>query len=394
MTTTYQGNNTSLEYDAATGTWVFKNTAQDFVDPNTFSTSDTSFEYAPVVDDDKEEDTTCPEGYTYDTTLKQCVPVFVDNNYMPMERNTDYEDRLERESSGVYIPSNKTKENWIKNANTIIPAGQEGAGKTGYQNFIDNLDDRGWIKNEGGKMIFKKDNIGSALGAAMLSKGGMDGQGEVEAKTNKIIKDLQRMGGINAQITMDDDGNIDFASELELSNSPGTFAIDNYDEENFYTGFTTPTGDTFKTTGTFGTAGYTSSWDNYMAAIMKPFTSTSSSIKNYNTYLQESGVNDIEKEKARKAKFDADISKAKAEREAQQTIRDYEKAQEEKQEREERQEQEDNKAGSGSTGGYAGDTSGRGGTGGSGGYTPPYEPPKKEEKPDTGYQRRRGSHHY
>ena len=44
MTTTYNGTNIGLEYDAAAGTWGFKNIAQDFVDTNTFSTADPSFE--------------------------------------------------------------------------------------------------------------------------------------------------------------------------------------------------------------------------------------------------------------------------------------------------------------------------------------------------------------
>jgi len=272
MTTYYKGNNIGLEYDAATGTWGFKNIAQDFVDTNTFSTADPSFEYAPVVDDDEDEQdnsTVCPPGYIYDETLKQCVP---DPNYQnPFAQQQS--GRREDEPEGLHIPSNETKELWIKNANTIIPAGQEGAGKTGYQNFIDNLKDRGWIKTENGKMIFKKDNIGSALGQAGLSRFGM--HGEVEAKTNKIIKDLQRMGGINAAITMDDDGEIDFASELELANSPGTFATYNYDGTDLmggnYTGFTTPA------THSLGVKTF-ATWDDYMAAIMKPFTSTSTEI--------------------------------------------------------------------------------------------------------------------
>ena len=274
MTTTYTGSNIGLEYDAATGTWGYKNIAQDFIDTNTFSTADPSFEYVPVEEDDEDEQdnsTVCPPGYIYDETLKQCVP---DPNYQnPFVQQGGGKDD-NRPDNSVYIPSNETKELWIKNANTIIPAGQEGAGKTGYQNFIDNLDDRGWIKKENGKMIFKKDNIGSALASSAEGKFGMTG--EVKAKTNKIIKDLQRMGGINAQIDMDEDGNIDFSSELELADSPNTFATYNYDGTDLfggnYTGFTTPATNplgvqTFKT------------WEDYMAAILKPFTSTSTEIK-------------------------------------------------------------------------------------------------------------------
>ena len=57
-----------------------KNIEQNFVDTNTFSTADPSFEYAPVppADDTEPESDPCPPGYVYDETLKQCVP---DPNY-------------------------------------------------------------------------------------------------------------------------------------------------------------------------------------------------------------------------------------------------------------------------------------------------------------------------
>ena len=306
MTTTYTGSNIGLEYDAATGTWGYKNIAQDFIDPNTFSSTDPSFEYVPVKEDDEDEQdnsTVCPPGYIYDETLKQCVP---DPNYQnPFVQQGGGKDD-NRPDNSVYIPSNETKENWIKNANVIIPAGQEGAGKTGYQNFIDNLKDRGWIKNEDGKMIFKKDNIGSIIAQAGLNRIGMTG--EVEAKTNKIIKDLQRMGGINAQIDMDEDGNIDFSSELELADSPNTFATYNYDGTDLfggnYTGFTTPA------TNPLGVQKF-ATWEDYMAAILKPFTSTSTEIKK----TQVSAGDRLDAE-IRKKEADALAAEIKAEKEA------------------------------------------------------------------------------
>tara|TARA_R100001510_G_C7607534_1_gene172108 strand:+ start:40 stop:984 length:945 start_codon:yes stop_codon:yes gene_type:complete len=80
MTTYYKGNNIGLNYDAATGTWSFTNQPQDFIDPNSFSTTDQDFVYAPpdTVDPDTPEQDPCPPGYIYDTELKQCVP---DPNY-------------------------------------------------------------------------------------------------------------------------------------------------------------------------------------------------------------------------------------------------------------------------------------------------------------------------
>ena len=187
MTTTYKGNTIGIGYNANTATWEVQNIPQDFIDLNAFSTPDPVFSTAPTTPTTpttpEPEPDPCPPGYIYDESLKQCVP---DPNYQNpfIQQGGGKDDN--RPDNSVYIPSNETKENWIKNANVIIPAGQEGAGKTGYQNFIDNLKDRGWIKNEDGKMIFKKDNIGSIIAQAGLNRIGMTG--EVEAKTNKIIK--------------------------------------------------------------------------------------------------------------------------------------------------------------------------------------------------------------
>ena len=307
MTTTYKGNTIGIGYNANTATWEVQNIPQDFIDLNAFSTPDPVFSTAPTTPTTpttpEPEPDPCPPGYIYDESLKQCVP---DSNYQNpfIQQGGGKDDN--RPDNSVYIPSNETKELWIKNANTIIPAGQEGAGKTGYQNFIDNLDDRGWIKKENGKMIFKKDNIGSALASSAEGKFGMTG--EVKAKTNKIIKDLQRMGGINAQITMDDEGEIDFSSELELANNPGTFATYNYDGTDLmggnYTGFTTPA------TNPLGVKTF-ATWEDYMAAILKPFTSTSTEIKK----TQVSAGDRLDAE-IRKKEADALAAEIKAEKEA------------------------------------------------------------------------------
>ena len=407
----YKGNNIGLNYDAATGTWVFNNEPQDFVDTNAFTTADPEFEMAPVVDDEEEEEVQCPEGYIYDNTLKQCVPdPSVQNNYTDTTYNTDYQDRLERENSSVYIPSNETKENWIKNANVTIKEG-EGAGKTGYENFVDNLKDRGLIKNEDGKMIFKKDNLGNVLGTAMLSMGGMDGQGEVSAKTNKIIKDLQRMGGINAQINMDDDGNIDFASELELAGTPGTYATYNYDGTDLfggnYTGFTTPA------TNPLGVKTF-ATWDDYMAAIMKPFTSISSQIKNNpNRFTKTTTIGtseDADKAadraiKRKQEEEDAFEKKRKVlqdKKDMQQDIKDAEEKRdnttqdaEERQRRNDQVQKDKDSGYSGSeqdTGSSGSGSSGSGSSYGSGSSEEYDKFEDKQGKPSGGYQR--GGHHY
>ena len=76
MTATYKGNTIGLNYDAANATWSFTNEPNDFIDPNSFSTADPAFDYTPPPSDDDDQDddfNPCPEGYIYDSTLKQCV---------------------------------------------------------------------------------------------------------------------------------------------------------------------------------------------------------------------------------------------------------------------------------------------------------------------------------
>jgi hypothetical protein len=75
MTSYYKGNNIGLNYDAANATWSFTNEPNDFIDPDSFSTADPAFDYTPPPStDDDDQDTTCPPGYIYDETLKQCIP--------------------------------------------------------------------------------------------------------------------------------------------------------------------------------------------------------------------------------------------------------------------------------------------------------------------------------
>jgi len=349
MTTTYNGTNIGLEYDAAAGTWGFKNIEQNFVDTNTFSTADPSFEYAPVppADDTEPESDPCPPGYVYDETLKQCVP---DPNYQnpfitdqPDPRDTSGVDS----TGGNLIPSNATKENWIENANTIIPPGEEGAGKTGYENYIDNLKERGFTKVVDGKLVFKKDNLGNEIGSAMLTRFGM--ADEPKAKVDKIIEDLQRMGGINAQITAGDidpetgEPSIDFASELELGDAPGTFATMGGN----FTGFVTPAGNAFPT------------WEAYINSIMQPFTSTSSQIKNTTTVSagdrmdMETAVKEKERIELEKAQEEKRIVEEKRKQEEEKSKQEKEKTKKQQQATQEsaQQTQSDYEQASGTGGG-------------------------------------------
>ena len=282
MTNTYKGTNMELTFDGTS--WSINNVAQNFIDTNSFSSSDEAFPYVPpeatTPETPETETDPCPPGYIYDNTLKQCVPDPNAQNPFVQQQGSGG-GGPDRPDNSVYIPSNEIKEDWIANANNPKYEG----GKTGLQNYIDNLDDRGWIKKEDNKIIFLKDNLGNAIASAAGARIGM--AGEPKAKTDKIIQDLQRMGAIDAQVTStgidkelseltgQDEISIDFAPEMEVSTTAFTFPTYNYEpgteltgfKPGDYTGFTTPKGDNFKT------------WEDYINSISKVQTSVTKPVR-------------------------------------------------------------------------------------------------------------------
>jgi len=172
-------------------------------------------------------------------------------------------------------------------------------------------------------IYFKRDSLGSALAkgaAAFIGKGFLSG--EVNAKTNKIIQDLQRMGAIDSSNIVatgtDEDGLpiLDYASDLEISTTPGKFGIYNYEpgtaETNFMPGnFIGVTG----TTGVTAEAGESGfdTWINYINAMMS--TSVTSTGQDNITSVTGQDIN-LEEEKANKIaekkQAEADLAKMDA----------------------------------------------------------------------------------
>ena len=328
---TYSSTNLRLTYDNDTNQWSYTEADYEYANPTPptwsgYTSSDPDFEFAPEVPDTPTDPNTdpCPAGYIYDNTLKQCVP---DPNYAPRQFMGEPTGRDEPDQPGLHIPSNEVKENWISNSDKIIPAGQEGAGKTGLQNYIDNLDDRGFTKvGDDGKLYFEKDNLGSTLikGASNFAFGGFL-SGEVDAKTNKIIQDLQRMGAIDSSnivaTGIDENGEpiLDYASDLEISTIPGKFGIYNYEPgtaaTNFMPGnFTGVTGTTGVTAGV-GESGF-DTWTNYINAMMAAGGNvTTTGQENITSVTGQSAV-DLEEEKAKKIaekkQAEADLAKMDA----------------------------------------------------------------------------------
>lgn len=316
----YKGNTIGLNYDAATGTWSFDNTPNDFIDTEAFSSQDPKFDYVPPEDTtpDEPDDDPCPEGYIYDSTLKQCV---IDPNYQnPFSEQ-------QNQGGGNDAPAVR-----IAGTNRTTTDGNFIASDAEYDamspgDLIENYKQRGFIrKNDKGELVVDLTRV-KRKGGIMDALLGRIGQPQVEsdATLNKIIGYLMEKG-IADQSTINTPGP---AGQTTMNTEIVIPTIAKFEAD--YYGLDTPDvivpgfGDSI-----FGFKQDVQQFDDYMSQKLAAFsTVANNAISNYteNNYLKESGINDIEKEKARKAKFEADIAKAKAEREMQQNIRDAEEAQ-------------------------------------------------------------------
>jgi len=374
----YKGNNIGLNYDAANGTWSFSDEPQDYIDKNAFSTPDPIFNYTPPADEaDDEEDTNCPEGYIYDNTLKQCVPDPAKQNQYSQQQNQGGNNN----TSPVQIAgTNRT----TTDGNFI--ASDDEYDKMTASELVENYKQRGFIKkNDKGELVVDFNRV-KRKGGILDSLLGRMGQPQVEgmASLNKVIdylvdKNILTQNQIYGTTAA---GQTQFNNEVVIP-TIAKFEADYYGiptSEVLAPGF----GDSI-----YGTKASVQQFDDYMAKKLAAFsTVANNSISNYteDNYLKESGVSDIEKEKARKAKFDADIAKAKAEREIQQNIRDAEEAQAKKEKQQESDDFTSLKTGE-STTDSSGDTYTRKNDGG---YT--FTPSKTNTNTKTYENKRRGGY--
>ena len=308
---TYPSTNLRLTYDNNTNEWSYTEADYEYANPTPptwsgYTSKDPDFKFAPEESETNQPPSQdpCPEGYIYDNTLKQCVP---DPNYAPRQwRGEPTGGSNDNFSDTNKIPSNEQKEEWIANKDA--------------QSYIDNLKERGFVKTgDDGKLYFKKDNIGSTIAKAGLTRIGLGD--EVDAKTNKIIQDLMRMGAIDSSNIVatgtDENGEpiLDYASDLEISTTPGKFGIYNYEPGTEETNFTP--GNFIGVTGTTGV--YASSgngfdtWTNYIKAMMS--TSVTSTGQDNITSVTGQDIN-LEEEKANKIaekkQAEADLAKMDA----------------------------------------------------------------------------------
>ena len=319
----YKGNNIGLNYDAATGTWSFDNTPNDFIDTEAFSSQDPKFDYVPPQNTtpDEPDDDPCPEGYVYDSTLKQCV---IDPNYQnPFSEQQNQGGGNDAPAVRIAGTNRTTTDN-----NFIASDAEYDAMSPG--DLIENYKQRGFIrKNDKGELVVDLTRV-KRKGGIMDALLGRIGQPQVEsdATLNKIIGYLMEKG-IADQNTINTTGS---AGQTTMNTEIVIPTIAKFEAD--YYGLDTPDvivpgfGDSI-----FGFKQDVQQFDDFMSQKLAAFsTVANNAISNYteDNYLKESGINDIEKEKARKAKFEAEQAKIKANQERikmEKAIRDEEEAQ-------------------------------------------------------------------
>jgi len=187
MTITYKGNNISLGYDAATGTWGVQNIPTEYIDTEAFSSTDPDFVYTPPTIDapeDNEDFNPCPAGYIYDSELKQCViDPNAESNFMQtmQDNNTTEAEKQQR----VQIAGTDR----FTSDNNFIATDEEYANMSA-QELIENLKQRGFVnKNKETRQLEVDLDRGSMVAGfldSQLARFGQEENTQLNKKKNII----------------------------------------------------------------------------------------------------------------------------------------------------------------------------------------------------------------
>ena len=321
----YKGNTIGLNYDAATGNWSFSNEPNDFIDTNAFSTSDPKFDFVPPSNTtpDEPENDPCPAGYKYDSTLKQCV---IDPDY----QNPFMDEQAQTTGGGGDTTPVRIAGTDRATTDGNFIASDDEYNKMSASELIENYKQRGFVKlNDKGQLVVDLNRVQRKGGVLDVLLGRV-GQPQVEgqASLNKVIDYLVDKNIVNQNQIYNTTaaGQTNFSGEVVIP-TIAKFEADYYNipySEVIAPGF----GDKI-----FGTPESVQRFDDFMAQKLAAFsTVANNAVTNYteDSYRAASGVDEIEKEKARKAKFDADIAAEKAKQEMQKTIKEAEERQEKK----------------------------------------------------------------
>ena len=317
----YKGNNIGLNYDAATGTWSFENTPNDFIDTESFSSVDPKFDYVPPEDTtpDEPDDDPCPEGYIYDSELKQCVP---DPNYQNPFANTN------QSSGGQDITPQRIAGTDRTTTDGNFRATDDEYNKMTASELVENYKQRGFIKtNDKGELVIDFNRVGQ--GGKILDSllGRFTDSNESQASINKVINYLLNKNIVNqSDIYMTDDrggtGNYTFNNEVVIP-TIAKFEADYYGipySDVIAPGF----GDKI-----FGTKESVQQFDDYMANKLKAFSTVANNAvnsmppimyQNYSASAGDSGeafdkASDLANIERRKKEAEARAAEIKAEKE-------------------------------------------------------------------------------
>ena len=330
----YKGNTIGLNYDAATGNWSFSNEPNDFIDTNAFSTADPKFDYVPPSNTtpDEPDNDPCPAGYKYDATLKQCV---IDPDYQ-----NPFMDEQTQTGDGGYREDPKQ----IAGTNRTTTDGNYRATDAEYENMsaselIENYKQRGFVKiNDKGELTVDLNRVGQGGSIIDALLGRISGGGEGRASVNKVIGYLLDKGIVNQNDIYQPGGASTTGGTGTLNTEIVIPTIAKFEADYYNLPYSEVLAPGFGGK-IFGTKESVQQFDDFMAKKLAAFsTVANNAVSNYteDNYLAASGIDEIEKEKARKAKFDADIAAEKAKQEMQKTIKEAE----ERQEKKDRQRQE------------------------------------------------------
>jgi hypothetical protein len=352
MTSYYKGNNIGLNYDAANAIWSFVNEPNDFIDPSSFSTADPAFDYTPPPSqDDDQEDTTCPPGYIYDETLKQCIPDPNVNQQAGYQQDT---------GGGQANPPVRIAGTSRTTTNGNFLASEEEYDAMSPAELLENYKQNGLVeKDDKGNLIV---NLGSSkfMGSSFMDNflGKVGGGGEAEARKKKFFRHMFNKQMIHSDLNPNLMNFYPGTKVVTADNFPMTLVTGenakiviptkNDPLSNFVSGTTK----TLFTAG-FGDATYndrkivsrqpqfgdiTSQFDKKVDSFK---TATLNAIKVEGTGDASIAERIAAEERARKATFDADISEEKAKREMQKTIAEAEEREKIKKELEDLQAKKD-----------------------------------------------------
>ena len=331
----YKGNTIGLNYDAATGNWSFSNEPNDFIDTNAFSTSDPKFDFVPPSNTtpDEPENDPCPAGYKYDSTLKQCV---IDPDY----QNPFMDEQAQTTGGGGDTTPVRIAGTDRTTTDGNYRATDDEYNKMTSSELIENYKQRGFVKlNDKGQLVVDLNRVsqGGNLMDALLGRvsGGGEGQASLDKVINYLVdKNIVNRGDIYVTDNRGGTGNYTFNSEVVIP-TIAKFEADYYNipySEVLAPGFGNKI---------FGTKESVQQFDDFMAKKLAAFsTVANNAVTNYKRgdleYQIKEQEDAIEKEKARKAKFDADIAAEKAKQEMQKTIKEAEDRQREKEKEDKR----------------------------------------------------------